>query len=341
MNRKACIVFATVIILIFGGCAHQSTPRTISEPPATTRENESAAPDIDLESVKPNELGQVMILAYHEIGKNEARWVRTPDAFRKDLQRLYDLGYRPISLRDYVTNNIDTEPGKAPVVITFDDSTEGQFRILPDGSIDPDCAFGILKEFNRKHPDFPLRATFYVIYPIPFRQKEHVSRKFQEIIDAGMDIGNHTYSHENLRRLSTEGAMKELALAVREAKRIESRAIVDSVALPYGLAPKDESALKSGRFEEMSYTNIAALLVGANPAPSPVSPDFDPFRLPRVQAVDPSIATFGIDQWIRYFERHPEKRYVSDGDPNTVTVPEALSDMVDQQKLGGKKLRTY
>lgn len=338
--KTAYILLATFIILIFAGCTHKPHPKEAGN--SIRPSNPTATPEIDLEQVRPNELGLVMILEYHDIGNKEGRWVRTPDNFRRDLQRLYELDYRPISLRDYVTNNITTKAGKTPVIITFDDSTEGQFRILSDGSIDPDCALAILKEFNRKHPDFPLEATFYVIYPVSFGQREHIERKFREIIDAGMDIGNHTYNHASLKNLSAEDAMKELALAVRETKRLEPRAVVDSVALPYGQAPKDENVLRMGRFENNSYTNLSALLVGANPAPSPVSAEFNPFRLPRIQAVDPSFATFGIDQWLTYFEKHPEKRYVSDGNPDTIAVPKAMSDSIDKSKLiVGKRIRAY
>ena len=35
-----------------------------------------------------NELGRVMILEYHKIDTPEARWTRTPENFRRDLQRL-------------------------------------------------------------------------------------------------------------------------------------------------------------------------------------------------------------------------------------------------------------
>lgn len=334
------ILLATFMILIFAGCAHKPQPEEATN--STSPANPAPKPEIDLEQVRPNELGQVMILEYHDIGKTEGRWVRSPDNFRRDLQRLYDLDYRPISLRDYVTNNITTEAGKTPVIITFDDSTEGQFRILSDANIDADCAFAILKEFNRMHPDLPLEATFYAIYPTPFGQREYVQRKYREIMDAGMDIGNHTYNHASLRNLSAEDVMKELALAVREAKRLEPRAVVDSIALPYGQSPKDKNVLQMGKSGIDSYTNLCALLVGANPAPSPVSEEFNPFRLPRIQAVDPNFATYGIDQWLTYFKKYPEKQYVSDGDPDIITVPKMMMEPVDDSKLPeGKRIRTY
>ena len=44
-----------------------------------------------------NELGRVMILEYHKIDLPEERWTRTPDNFRRDLQRLWERGYRLVA----------------------------------------------------------------------------------------------------------------------------------------------------------------------------------------------------------------------------------------------------
>ena len=53
------------------------------------------------------------------------------------------------------------------VVLTFDDSSIGQFRYLEDGTIDPDSAMGILLDFAEAHPDFPPVAitTFITCRP--------------------------------------------------------------------------------------------------------------------------------------------------------------------------------
>jgi hypothetical protein len=66
-------------------------------------------------------------------------------------------------------------------------------------------------------------------------------------------------------------------------------------------------------------------------------------RLPRVQALDPSLdnGNAGIYAWLQYFKENPERRYVSDGDPGMVTVPKHMTERVDMDKLGDKKLRTY
>ena len=38
----------------------------------------------------PNPQGKVMIIEYHKIDYPEGRWTRTPENFRKDLDRFYE-----------------------------------------------------------------------------------------------------------------------------------------------------------------------------------------------------------------------------------------------------------
>ena len=63
-------------------------------------------------------------------------------------------------------------------------------------------------------------------------------------------------------------------------------------------------------------TMTPILMVAGGAAPSPFAKTFDPYHLPRIQAVERE-----IDGWLTYFDRRPEERYVSDGEPGIVTVP--------------------
>src|SRR5581483_3539269 len=49
----------------------------------------SPPPAPDFERIRPNELGQIMVLEYHEIGDEELRWTRSRENFRHDLEYLY------------------------------------------------------------------------------------------------------------------------------------------------------------------------------------------------------------------------------------------------------------
>jgi hypothetical protein len=64
-------------------------------------------------------------------------------------------------------------------------------------------------------------------------------------------------------------------------------------------------------------------MVAGGAAPSPHARAFDPYHLPRIQALERELA-----QWLGYFERNPHERYVSDGDPSLITVPPGALDKV-------------
>lgn len=317
-------------------------------------EEQQDHPPVDLKALKVNELGKIMILMYHDIGEPEDIWVRTPENFRKDLQTLYDKGYRAISMKDYIEGNIDTPPGTTPVVITFDDGTKGQFNILDeDGEfvIDPDSAVGILEEFNKEHPDFGLKATFYVFYPTPFRQEQWITEKFQYLVERGMEIGNHCYNHENLRmdfntKESRDAQFIQEALGknVKATQEILPGYEVDSLALPYGASPKDEELYNyviKGSFEGTQYHNKAILLVGSNPARPSYHVNTNMAKIPRIRASEMETENTGLYDWLEYFDNHPEERYISDGDPSTISFPKELEEYLDKEKIGDKLIQAY
>jgi len=159
------------------------------------------------QTLAPNELGRVMILEYHKIDYPEERWTRTPENFRRDLETLYTRGYRLLALNDLLDGRINVPAGTTPVVLTFDDSSPGQFRyVARDGQleIDPKSGIGVLEAFIRERPDFGRAATFYVLPGASrpnklFNQDEYAGKKLQFLVAHGYEIGNHTLWHANLR----------------------------------------------------------------------------------------------------------------------------------------------
>lgn len=298
----------------------------------------------ELNRLKVNELGAVMILVYHRIGE-EGRQSRTPENFLADLEYLYEQGYRCISIRDLVANHIAVEPGYTPVVITFDESDPSQFRYLEEEGelrLDPRCAVGIMEEFASQHPDFNMTATFFVL-PQLFGQEEYVEAKLRYLMERGYDIGSHTLGNVPLGELSDTEVLEELAGSIRMAKKYLPDYDMAAIALPGSSRPADISLLEYGEYGGVKVAFAAALLEGSNPATAPCDRNFDPLNLPRVPALDPSLDTTdsGLYAWLRYFMENPERRYVSDGDPLTVTVPKHMQDRVDKGKLGDRRLRLY
>ena len=287
--------------------------------------------EIDL-SLMPNETGKVMVLMYHNIGEEEQEWVRTPENFRKDLLTLYEKGYRPISLRDYVTGNIRTPEGLTPIVLTFDDGNRNNFQYLEDGTIDKDSAVGILLDFNKEYPDFNGTATFF-LNDAPFGQKGQEADKINFLLENGMDIGNHSRTHANFTKISKEELQEEIGGQAQYLEDfIKDKAYsVDTLALPFGIRPKDESLrgfLAKGIFNGIDYKNIAILNVGWNPAFSPYDTRFDFESIPRIRASEMKVDNVGIYNYIEYFDNNPEERFISDGFPEIITVPEEKADLI-------------
>jgi len=295
--------------------------------------------EIDLAAVRPNELGKVMVLMYHEVGNKEDTWARHKDNFRRDMETLYTEGYRPVNLNDYLAGNIDLPAGTTPFILTFDDGTAGQFRLVEVNGelvVDPDSAVGILIDLNKKYPDFKLAGTFYIYYPLPFRQKEYIRQKLETLISLGFEIGNHTYNHENLGKVSMEEGIRALARHVKTTEEYLPGYKVNTLALPYGVRPREDSHLLYGEWEGISYVNNAVLLVGANPAFSPFDNRFNPSKLPRIRADEVELY-----RWLAYFTNNPDERFISDGNPDIVTVPATVESRLDLSKLDNLELRVY
>lgn len=308
---------------------------------------------IDL-SKKPNELGQVMVLMYHHIGETEGEWTRTPENFKSDLKRLYEEGYRPIRLIDYANNNINVGEGYTPVVITFDDGRQNNFNLIvkEDGSfdIDPNCAVAIMDEFKKEHPDFGLTASFFVYGNVPFEQEDYISYKFNYLVKNGYDIGNHTFGHNDFKSDKSQNAANIQEYIGKNKNHIESLITeypeyeVNTMALPYGHRPKDkalEEYLYKGEYESVAYQNLAVLNVGWDPDKSPSSIKFDPRQIHRIRAGIVKVDNVGILDWLESFKKHPERRYISDGYADIITINEKDKEFIDEKKIEGKTLNVY
>lgn len=276
-----------------------------------------------------NELGRVLILEYHKIDYPEDRWTRTPENFRRDLETLYARGYRLQSLNGLIERRITVPSGTTPVVLTFDDSSAGQFRYIERSGgleIDPKSGVGVLEAFIHEKPDFGRAATFFVLPGAKppndlFNQKEYQGRKLRWLVEQGYELGNHTLWHANLGKFDESVVRAQLADAQIWVQRYVPDYRFRTLALPHGVYPRDVSWALNGTARGGTYHHEAILMVTGGAAASPFSRTFDPVHLPRVQALESDLKF-----WLTHFERNPDDRYVSDGNPDTVTVPAARKD---------------
>lgn len=328
-----------------------STPTILTASSPTATDVATLTP-AQLATTKPNELGEIMVLMYHSIDHSGGDYSTTPDELRHDLQWLYDHDFYVIPIHDYVTNSIKAPAGKRPVILTFDDGSVTQFRYIVDSSgkktIDPNCAIGILEDFFTKHPDFGRGGLFSILPLAPFAwpdepgQQQYEKEKVQWILNHGYEIGDHTVDHVNLRTLTNAEIKDELSGAVDMMRKFSPEAQMEIIAVPFGEYPKhgDTTLFKGFDLHGKHYGFLGALMVGANPSPSPVDKDFDPYWIPRIRG-----SRDQINKWFAFVEQNPGIMYVSDGNPDTITVPKdlvpSLIGKLDQSKLDGKKLIRY
>ena len=293
---------------------------------------DSARPAPSYAAIRPNELGKIMVLEYHVIGDEELRWTRTRANFRKDLEYLHRHGYYLVGMHDLLADRVRVPAGKTPVVLTFDDSNRSQFQLVagPNGQlkVDPTSGLGILEAFVEEYPDFG-RAGVFCILPGAdppndlFGQPEHRVRKLQYLASRGYELCNHTLWHALLDRTEETEIVRQLALTQKAIKEAVPGYEVRVFNPPGGVYPKDLGPVLEGEHEGESYQHWAILEVTGGPMTAPAHRDTDFLHTPRIQAVPDE-----LEYWFEYFEKNPDERYVSDGDPDLLVFPVALAEHV-------------
>ena len=346
MQKKA-IVLATLalVVAVTGILAWKPLKGSFQvkidgTPAASSAEAQAATPEEiqqNAQKVGANELGQIPIFVYHLIDKEESRWSRTPENFRRDLQELYDRNYVLVNLNDYVTGKIDIPAGKSPAVLTFDDSTPGHFRLLEKENgemVDPDCAVGILMDFGEKHPGFGHSATFF-INAEPFGQPQYWQKKLQLLNQWGFEIGNHTLNHTYLKGLPPEQVADQIASLQARIDQAVPGYQPKAFAIVQDGVPQPLTLGLSGESSGVKYNHNAILWWAWSPAYSPFHKDYDPARIQRIQAFTDN----GRSSLVNWLERISATRYVSDGRKDTIAAPGGWEKNAKEDYL--KKLVTY
>ena len=329
--------------LAFGGSAgNTSTPR-LTAPANSATGNGSASADstsstfsgpmtaAKAAAIGANELGQIPVLLYHDITDQQGTDTRTPQQLASDIQLLKSNGFYPINVRDLASGNIDIPAGMSPVVLTFDDSTSGQYNILDDGTLDPQSAVGVLQA-AKEAGNWASKATFYCLINVAskdeelFGQPDHQQEKLRNLVDWGYEVGSHTYSNLNLQKADPLDVQKELQQSQAKLQDlIGGDYLVTSLSVPSGEYPANVSLLAGGAYSGKSYTYTSAVTLGDTVCPSPFSTSFDVMHIPRI-----TVTANTLRDVIANLKAHPELRYISDGDPATVSAPRHLAAALGQ-----------
>jgi peptidoglycan/xylan/chitin deacetylase (PgdA/CDA1 family) len=369
-SRRAVTTTVLLIVLLLviqlpSTIAQQATPGSTPTPSPPTGATPAATAPLDLQALGVNELGTIPILMYHAFTADPTDniWSRTIGDFWNDLFWLYDHDFYVISLRDLVDNTIAAPAGKHPVVLTFDDASANQFQFIV-GSDDelvpsPSSAVGVLESFFADYPDFGRGGHFAVTGSYCFANSDdpagvntwetHCPLKLQWLSDHGYEVGNHTWTHPSLATAPGHVVNDEVG---------QTAAFIDTnvdgagnqatiLTLPYGEIPAEgtEGAayLTNGVWWNGEHFMLDAItLVDGGPAYSPSSSWYNRYRIKRFNTDSASLAT-----WFGRMTSGEVPLYTSDGNPDTVTIPDPLPEFLQNEfdpaviAASGKELIRY
>ncbi len=351
----AYLLITSMTATLFTGCkkepAAETVPTTESTVATTTTESSETTPETTAKVTRTaeeykqagiNELNSVPILMYHRIygmknsetqykGGNVDKdgYNRTSEAFEADLRSFYEQGYRMMRLTDFVDGKIDVPFGYSPLILTFDDGIrdvviEGW---NDDGSpkFDPGCAIAILEKIKAEFPDYNVTATFFLNYKLFCNSEEDDKKILKWMVDNGYDIGNHTYDHVKLGGMKGDAIEKQVGSMYKLLDSIIPGQYVNIVALPYGSPEKisednaDYKKILEGSYEGFNYTTKATLLCAWTRSYSPFVRDYNKTAIRRIRAYDNGGVYWDIED--NFKQLNNGKRYISDGDPDTIVYP--------------------
>ncbi len=308
---------------------------------------------IDYAAVKPNEIGQIPIVMFHNIVENleettDNEYTTSFSEFEALLETLYEQNYRLISMRDFIDHHISVPAGKIPMVFTFDDGSPGQFNLVEENGsliVNPKSAVGIMMAFQEKHPDFGLKGIFYLNMDKELKTFEGsgtLEQRLNTLLGLGFEVGNHTWGHFNFSTSKDRAQIQEkLGKNQKRMEEILPQVQFYSLALPFGGKAPEELALsvQGGQYEGTAYINETIMAVGYLPSVPSIHQDYDPTYVRRIRSSGKVEIQFDLGYWLPLMTR--ERMYISDGDPFTVSVPSGSEGKVNSSKLNGKNLVVY
>jgi peptidoglycan/xylan/chitin deacetylase (PgdA/CDA1 family) len=311
-----------------------TAPLRITATGATARSERgqalSAPPDPD--EVKANELGVLPVMMYHRIHPRlVGEYDMTPSDFRAQLQTLFAMGMRPVRTIDLVRRDFRIKAGYTPVVLTFDDGYPEQFTVDAGGRVDPHSGIGILIDVCRQFPDCTPAGSLYINKnPFGLSTPQEQRRGLARLHELGMEIGNHTFEHDDLSKLDPGRVQEDFVRLQRLVESAVPGASVVTAALPFGILPRHRRLSHHGSWRGEAYTNDGILLVGANPCPSPFARTFDAMAIPRIRGTSwhrgKDALTGGY--WISYMKARRNELYVAAGNPGHITAPRTAARLV-------------
>lgn len=216
---------------------------------------------------------RVPILMYHSISDalgNKHPYFETntaPLVFARQMQFLYEIGYRTIGLNEAVDAIQAGIPIEKKVVLTFDDGYKTFYS----------AAFPVLMQYG-------FRATVFVVTDLASEStvrpesKDYMSwGEIRHVHRNGISIGSHTVTHSALQKMGRVQVKYEIR-ASREIIEEKLGASPTSFSCPYAFPEADRRAVAVLReaLENSGYHNGVSTIIGT------AGPQHDTFFLPRL-----------------------------------------------------------
>lgn len=191
-KRSLYIVFLILFTSMFVACGAPVKPTAPVQVAPSEPAGQPGSP-----ATKPLAVPSgVPILMYHKIGdelNNDA--VISKERFAAQMAFLHQEQYSPLTLDELYGYLTEKKPlPLKPVVITFDDGYSDTY----------DVALPILKQYG-------FRSTMFI--PVSEVGKNLTWQQLREMKAAGMDIGSHSYTHQELAGRSREAQLQEIGKA--------------------------------------------------------------------------------------------------------------------------------
>src|SRR3954451_21510490 len=284
----------------------------------------------------PNEMGRIMVLEYHLITDHNGLYARERGQFRKDLEFLYNRGYRPVNMADVLDKNLNLPKGISPVVFVFDDASAEQFRYIENNGkleIDPTSGIGIWLDFRKTHPDWANKGVFCLLNGAAAGHNFFGDRgiqgqlsnwRFQKVkwlADNGFDLCDHTLWHAQLSKYPDAFVQEQIARNVLGIDSAVPGYKIREMALPQGLWPKNRALASKGSWTDpktgktVSYSWPVVVEGDGGQMRSPYDPAFNPGSTPRIQVIGNA-----VESNMTKLET-AGNAYISDGNPSVVARP--------------------
>lgn len=299
----------TVALAACGGDKGSRTPAVATDTAAAATTPDSAGGTVTASapSGASNTMGRIPVLEYHVIAEKEGQYTVSKEHLLKDLQLVYDRGYRPITISQMLDKDFSAVPaGMSPVVFVFDDASDSQFRYLERNGkleIDPTSALGIWEGFAKAHPDWKGKAVWCMLNggaaghnffgdnpKFGGQKKEWRFQKVKYLADQGHELCAHTLWHMQLSKFPDDKVQWNIAANVMGIDSAVAGYKVRTMALPQGLWPKNKQLAWQGSWTDpksgktTSYKFDAVLEVSGGPARSPYDPAFNGHSINRIEA---------------------------------------------------------